>query len=313
MLTKTIQTAGPRRRPVWPRIYKNYMLYLFVLPAITYAIIFNYIPMYGIQIAFKNFRPVLGIAGSPWTGLRHFERFIFGPQFWRLIRNTLTLSLYGLVAGFPMPIILALLINQLRQRRYKRYVQMVTYAPHFLSTVVLVGMVLVFLSPRSGFVNGIIRLLGGNGVFFMAKAGLFPHIYVWSGIWQNAGWGTIIYLAALAGVNPELHEAAIIDGASKPQRIRYIDIPAITPTAVILLILNVGRIMSVGFEKAFLMQNPLILETAEIISTYVYKVGLIGAEFSFGAAVGLFNNAINLVLLLSVNSAARRLSGTGLW
>lgn len=294
-------------------IAKDYQLYLLALPAVVYFFIFNYVPMYGIQIAFKNFMPVKGIWGSPWVGFKQFERFFSSYQFWQLIKNTIGLSFYELIAGFPVPIILALLINQTRNKKFKKVVQTVTYAPHFISVVVLVGMVSIFLSPRNGLINNIIRLFGGEPIFFMGEPGMFKSLFVFSGIWQNAGWGTIIYLAALAGVSPELYEAAKVDGATKLQIIRHVDIPGIIPTAVTLLIMNAGHIMSVGFQKVYLMQNPLNLISSEIISTYVYKVGLIQSQYSYSAAIGLFNSIINLILLISVNKISKKLSETSLW
>jgi len=311
----TTSTPEIERRvsPKWRRVKANYMLYLFVLPVVVYYFIFHYIPMYGVQIAFKNFVAIKGIMGSPWIGFNHFERFFKSYHFWTLIKNTLGISAYQLIAGFPVPIILALMMNYIRRTSIKRFIQTVTYAPHFISVVVLVGMILIFLSPRNGIVNTFIKAFGFESVFFMGEPAWFKSVYVWSGIWQNAGWGSIIYIATLAGVNPELYEAAIVDGASKLQRILYIDIPSILPTAIILLILNLGRIMSVGFEKVFLMQNDLNLSSSEIIATYVYKTGLLGAQFSFSSAVGLFNNVINFILLLSVNALARKYSSTSLW
>ena len=318
-------TLSDVRKPVGPAIQRglrrekaglilrNWELYLFLLPTLAYFLIFHYGPMYGAQIAFKDFYASRGILGSPWVGLKHFERFFRSFQFWTLIRNTIVLSFYQLGAGFPVPIILALLLNQLRSPKLKRVVQTVTYAPHFISVVVLVGMMSVFLSPRSGLVNAAIQSFGGEPVYFMARAHWFRHLYVWSGVWQRAGWSTIVYLAALSAISPDLHEAAIVDGATKLQRIVHIDIPGILPTAVILLILNMGRVMRLGFEKAFLMQNALNLETSEIIPTYVYKTRLLNAQYSFSAAVGLFNAVINLILLLAVNRAAKQLGQTSLW
>jgi putative aldouronate transport system permease protein len=294
-------------------ILRNYELYLFLLPTALYFAIFHYGPMYGVQIAFREFNAIGGITGSPWVGLEHFQRFVRSFQFVNLLRNTLFLSLYQLAASFPIPILLALLLNHVRRARFKRLVQTVTYAPHFISVVVLVGMLHVFLSPSSGLVNHAIRALGGEPIMFMARARWFRHVYVWSTVWQHSGWATIIYLAALAAIPPDLHEAAIVDGATIFQRIRHVDIPGIMPTVVILLILNVGRLMQLGFEKAFLMQSPLNLETSEIIQTYVYKVGLLGAQYSFSAAVGLFNAVINLVLLLTVNRLAKSLGQSGLF
>lgn len=294
-------------------LVKDYQLYLFLLPGIIYFIIFNYIPMYGIQIAFREFVDIKGIWGSPWVGLEHFRRFLTSYQFWRLLKNTLGISIYSLVAGFPMPIILALMLNQTVNKRFKKLVQTVTYAPHFISVVVLVGMMQMFLSPRNGFINIIIQAFGGQPIVFLAKAEWYKTIYVFSGIWQGTGWGSIIYLAALAGINTELYEAAKVDGASKLQIIRHIDIPGIIPTAVILLILNLGRIMSVGFQKAFLLQNNMNLKSSEIISTYVYKVGIIEAQYSYSAAIGLFNTIINIILLVAVNKIAKKLTETSLW
>ena len=294
-------------------IFRNYELYLFLLPTFLYFLVFHYGPMYGVQIAFKNFTASRGIWGSPWVGFAHFQRFFSSYQFWSLLRNTLGISLYSLIAGFPVPIILALLLNQIPGKRFRRTVQTITYAPNFISVVVIVGMLLVFLSPRGGLINAIIELFGGTSIYFMARPEWFQTIYVLSGIWQGAGFGSIIYLAALSSIDPQLHEAAIVDGATKLQRIRHIDIPGIVPTAVILLILNTGTIMNVGFEKAFLMQTPLNLETSEIISTYVYKVGLVNAQFSFSSAVGLFRAAINLTLIVAVNRFARTVGETALW
>lgn len=295
------------------RIGKNYELYIFILPAFLYFAIFYYAPMYGVQIAFKDFIATKGIAGSPWTGFKHFNYFFSSYYFNLLVRNTIGITLYSLIAGFPVPILLALLLNELKNKRFKRLVQNVTYAPHFISTVVMVGILLTFLSPSSGIVNQLIKVLGGEPIAFMAKPGMFKDIYVWSGIWQNSGWGSIIYLAALSGIDVQLHEAAIVDGATRLQRIRYINIPGIMPTMIILLVLNSGSLMNVGFEKIFLMQNSLNMETSDVISTYVYRNGLLNAQYSFSSAVGLFNSVINFILLVLVNKAARRLSETSLW
>ena len=305
--------ASARRLSPAARVARSWQLYLLLLPTLLLVFLFQYVPMYGVTIAFKNFKPALGILGSDWVGLRHFIRFFESPSFWRLITNTALLSSYELLVGFPIPIVLALMMNIVTGRRFKRTVQMVTYAPHFISTVVIVGMLGVFLSKNFGLANHLIEGLGGERIFFLGQREWFRSLYVFSGVWQNAGWGTIIYLAALSGIDPELHEAAVVDGASLWQRMWRIDIPGILPTVVILLILNVGQIMSVGFEKAFLMQNALNLQQSEIISTYVYKVGLIDARFSFSSAVGLFNTVINFVLLISVNRAAKLLGQSGLW
>ena len=295
------------------KILVNYQLYLLLLPTVLYFLVFKYGPMYGVQIAFKNFIPTEGIWGSPWLGFDHFERFFNSFQFGTLLRNTLWLSVYALIVSFPLPILLSLIMNQTPVLRFRRLVQTVIYAPTFISTVVLVGMVNVFLSPRSGLINHLIVLLGGQPISFMASPEWFPSIYVWSGVWQGTGFATIVYMAALASVSPSLHEAAIIDGANKWQRIRHVDLPAIMPTIIILLILAVGNIMNVGFEKALLMQTPLNKPTSEIIQTYVYSLGLLRAQYSFSAAVGLFNSVINLILLVAVNQVARRISSTSLW
>ena len=295
------------------KILTNYQLYLLLLPTVIYFLVFKYGPMYGVQIAFKDFVATEGIWGSPWVGFEHFERFFNSFQFGTLLRNTLWLSVYALVISFPLPIFLSLLMNQFPAVRYRRVVQSVIYAPTFISTVVLVGMINVFLSPRSGLVNHVIVLLGGQPIQFMASPEWFPSIYVWSGVWQGTGFATIVYMAALAAVDPALHEAAIIDGASKWGRIRHVDLPAIMPTIIILLILAVGNIMNVGFEKALLMQTPLNKPSSEIIQTYVYSLGLQRAQYSFSAAVGLFNSVINLILLVTVNRVAKRISDTSLW
>lgn len=295
------------------RHIKNYQLYLLVLPAVIYFVLFKYVPMYGIQIAFKNYMPGLGYLKSPWVGFAHFERFFNLPEFWNLIFNTLGISVYQLIAGFPLPILVALMLSYCMHSTYKRIVQTVIYAPHFISVVVLVGMVFIFLSPRTGLFNHLLSFFGQERIMFMGKPEWFKTIYVLSGIWQNTGWGTIIYLGALSSISPELYESAVVDGANKFQRIWYIDIPGILPTVVVLLILNTGQLMSVGFEKAFLMQTVLNRSASEVISTYVYKVGLLGAQFSFSSAVGLFNNTINFILLILVNKLAGKVSGSSLF
>jgi putative aldouronate transport system permease protein len=292
---------------------KNYDLYLLLVPVILYFLIFDYYPMYGVQIAFKNFLPAKGIWGSEWIGFDHFTRFFDSYYFVRLIRNTLGISVYQLAIGFPVPLILALLINEVGSKRFKKVVQTVTYAPHFLSTVVMVGMIMLFLSPQYGFVNHLIAFFGGERIRFMTEPEWFKTIYVFSGVWQNMGWSSIIYLAALAGIDPTLHEAAKVDGASRLRRIWHINLPGIMPTVVILLILNIGHIMGVGFEKIYLMQNTQNIESSDVISTYVYTRGIAGAEYSFSAAIGLFNSVINLILLVTVNAVAKKVNETSLW
>jgi putative aldouronate transport system permease protein len=292
---------------------RHWQLYLIVVPIIFYFIVFKYIPMVNSVIAFKDYSVVKGIWGSPWAGFKHFNLFFSNPIFWDLIRNTLTLSIYHLAAGFPIPILLALALNEVRNGLFKRSVQMITYAPHFISTVVMVSMIMLVLSPKLGIVNTVFRSLGMEEIDFLGNADLFRSVYVWSDIWQNAGYAAIIYLAALAGVDPSLYEAARVDGASRFQKIIHIDLPGLMPTAVIILILNLGGIMSVGFEKTYLLQNPLNLEASEVIATYVYKIGLLNANFSFATAVGLFNSIINLSLLVLVNAFAKRITKSSLW
>ncbi len=304
-----------RRAGTAKQLARNWELYLIVLPPVLYFVIFKYVPMYGAQIAFRSFMPAKGIWGSPWVGLEQFSRFLASSKFSVILYNTIALSLYKLAAGFPMPIILALALYYCTGSRFKKAVQMVTYAPHFISVVVVAGIVVQMLSPRVGVVNRLIELLGGESILFMGEPRLFKSIYVWSDVWQETGWGSIVFLAALAGINPELHEAAIADGATKLQRIRWIDLPGIMPTATILLLLSFGRIMFIGFEKVLLLQNPLNLAASEIIDTYVYKVGLASPvpNFSYSTAIGLFSSAIGFVLLIAVNQIARRFGETSLW
>ena len=311
-MKKTGERGSARR--TLQQMKKSYMLYIFLLPAVIMVAIFCYAPMYGVLMAFQNYSPSKGILGSPWVGFEWFERFFNMPRFWQILGNTLTLSVYSLIVGFPIPIILAVLINSVESNRFRRVTQTVTYMPHFISTVVLVGMITVFLSPRSGFLNHMLEMFGAaEDTYYMGVAEYFPHIYVWSGVWQDMGWNSIIYLAALTGVDQALHEAAQVDGATKLQRIWHIDLPAIIPTMVILLILNVGSIMSVGYEKVFLMQNDLNIMSSEVISTYVYKIGLTQQQFSYSAAIGLFNNVLNFILLITVNKISAKLSGSSLW
>lgn len=291
----------------------QWQLYLLLLPAIIYFVIFRYAPMYGVQLAFKNYVPNLGITGSPWCAFENFERLFNSYQFTSLLKNTLILSAAQLIVGFPIPIILALSINSLRSRRLKRIVQTATYAPYFISTIVLVGMINIFFSLNGGLVNEIIRMFGGSAIHFLGEEKWFRPLYVGSGIWQSMGWNTMIYIAALSSVNPELHEAAQIDGAGKLQRVINVDLPQIMPTIITLLILNVGKIMSVGFEKVYAMQNSMNLPVSEIISTYVYKVGLLKGQYGFSTAVDMFNAVINMILLIAVNKIAKKVGDSSLW
>jgi len=291
----------------------NWGLYLLLLPALVYALIFLYLPMVGVIIAFEDYSPTKGFFGSPWVGFKYFKKFFDSYNFWDIFYNTIALSFYNLIATFPIPIIFALLLNQMRIRSLKKVIQTASYAPYFISVVVLVGMMNVFFSPSSGIVNVVIKMFGGTPVYFMGKPELFRPIYVWTNVWQTTGRSAIIYIAALTGVSMDLHEAAMVDGANKLQRTLHIDIPGILPTAIIMLILNLGQIMSIGFEKAYLMQNTLNITASEIISTYVYKIGLLGAQFSFSTAIGLFNSVINFVMVVGVNMISRKLSDTSLW
>ncbi len=295
------------------RMTAHWQLYIFLIPTIIYFALFRYYPMYGIQIAFRNYKAIKGISGSTWVGLDNFRYFFAAADFPQLMMNTLSVSIGTLVLSFPLPIILALLLNQLPSQKYKKLVQTTTYAPHFISTVVMVGMIFLFLSPSSGIINKLIARLGGTPRHFMAEPKWFVPVYVLSEIWQSTGWGSILYLAALAGISPELHESALVDGASKFQRILHIDIPGIMPTIVVMLILNAGKIMNVGFEKAYLMQTSLNISTSEIIPTYVYKRGMLKSQFSLTTAVGLFESVINLVLILSVNWLSRRVTESSLF
>lgn len=320
MMTKANTTTSlpvatpPRRGNRFMVIFmKQWQLYLMVLLPVVYILIFAYGPMGGIIVAFKDYSIRKGIMASPWAGLKYFEQFVSTPAFVNVLRNTAFLSLYSLAAGFVMPIFLALSLNEIKSVVLKKTVQMVTYFPFFISTVIMVGIVFQVLNPTGGIVNNIIEIFGGKKTNFMGITGLWRSIYVWSGVWQSTGYGAIIYIAALSGVDPQLVESAIIDGATRVQRVRHIDLPAIAPTVTIMLVLSIGNIMGIGFEKVFLMQNNLNLDVSEIISTYVYKRGLISFQYSFATAVGVFNSVINFMLLLLANMAARRLSENSLW
>jgi putative aldouronate transport system permease protein len=301
------------KRP-WKRIKRHWQLYLVIAVPTAFLVIFNYIPMTGAQIAFRNYNPVQGIWHSPWIGMQEFSFFYHSPYFWPVIRNTLTISIYSLLVGTPAAVILALALNEVKHERFKRTVQMFTYAPYFISTVVMVGIMEIILSPSAGLLGQIAQVFGIHNVpNILGSSKAFSSLYVWSGVWQETGYGAVIYLAALSNVNPELYEAARIDGASRLQKIWHIDLTAIRPTIIILFILAVGGILGVGFEKAFLLQNSLNLGASEIISTYTYKMGLVDANFSFAAAVGLMNSAIGFILILIVNFVARRVSETSLF
>lgn len=304
------------RTQTWKKIRARWQLYLLLFLPLAYIIVFAYIPMSGLIIAFKDYDFRKGIFDSPWVGLKHFQNFFQSYKFKLVLKNTLTLSIYSLAVSFPIPIVFALLLNSMRNRRYAKLIQTVTYVPHFISTVIIVGLLTQILSNRTGIYGTIYTLITGEtGPNILASGPLFKHIYVWSGVWQNMGYNAIIYIAALAGVDTSLHEAAMIDGATKVQRIRYIDFPTILPTATIMLILAVGQIMNLGYEKVLLMQNDLNLNYSEIISTYVYKVGLASGitNFSLSAAISMFNSVINFILLLTVNKITKKLSGSGIF
>ncbi|CAN7721481.1 ABC transporter permease subunit [Paenibacillus sp. LjRoot56] len=290
----------------------RYLLLLF-LPCFVWYVMFKYFPMFGIVISFKNYNLYKGIWASDWVGFKYYLQFFKNPDFFILMRNTFLLSLYKLIVGFPAPIILALLLNELTHKLFKRFVQSVSYLPHFISNVVVASMVIMFLSPSSGVVNRMIEALGFQPVNFMVKAELFRPIYALSEIWQHVGWETIIYLAALTAIDPMLYEAAEIDGASRWQKMKAVTLPGIMPAIVIILILNVGHVLEVGFEKVYLLSNPATYETADIISTYVYRVGLTQGSFSYASAIDLFTGIISLILILGTNYASRKFGDTSLW
>ncbi|MDL2318418.1 ABC transporter permease subunit [Eubacteriales bacterium OttesenSCG-928-A19] len=302
-----------RKTPLLVRIRRRWGLCVLLLIPIVYVFIFNYVPMYGVSIAFMRYNAKQGIFGSPWVGWYQFERFLGNVKFGQIMTNTLALSLYSLVAGFPIPILLALGLTHLRSSGYRKTVQMITYAPYFLSTVIMVALLTQLLNMHSGLLNRFLGMLGIDPINFMGNAKYFRHVYVWSGVWQDMGYGAIIYISALSSVDPQLHEAASIDGASMWKRIWHIDLPSIMPTIVIMLILRMGSLLSVGFEKVFLMQNSTNLSVSEIIETYVYKVGLTATrpDFSYATAVGLFQNVVSFVLVMTANYVASKVSDNG--
>ncbi|MFE4709619.1 ABC transporter permease [Paenibacillus sp. NPDC056722] len=296
----------------WAQIRRNWGLYVLLFPAVILTLLFAYKPMYGVLIAFKDYSPASGIGGSPWAGLKYFEKFFNSYQFSATLKNTLVISLYSMVT-FPIPIMLALMVNQMRPNRFRRFFQTVSYMPHFISTVVMVGLMLILFSPSTGLVGNLYNLFGGDPPDLMGSSALFSSVYVWSDVWQHVGWDSIIFIAALSAVDPSLYEAATVDGASRWHKIRYIDIPMLMPTAVTLLILRVGGLLGVGFEKVYLMQNDLNLPSSEILSTYVYKIGLLSSQYSFSSAINLFNTIINFILLIIVNQISKKVSENSLW
>lgn len=293
-------------------VKRNKMIYLLTVPVVLYYLIFHYAPLYGAMIAFKDYSAGLGIVGSPWVGFKHFEAFFNDVYFMRILKNTILINMYELIFAFPIPIILALLINELRNVKFKKTVQTIIYMPHFVSIMVICGLVLDFTS-RNGLINDIIFFLGGERSNIMLNEALFKPVYILSGIWQEAGWGTIIYLSALTSIDQQLYEAAKIDGAGRLRQTLNITIPGIMPTIVIMLILRIGSMMNVGFEKIILLYNPTIYSTADVISSYVYRRGLQDFNYSFSSAVGLFNSAINFMLIIATNKISRKVNETSLW
>jgi putative aldouronate transport system permease protein len=312
-----VSPAPSRPRPrglagLTRHLRRYWQLWVMAAPAIAFVAVFAYVPMYGLQLAFREFDFTAGLTGGEWVGLKYFQQFFESPQFWTLIRNTVVISLTTLVVGFVAPIALALVVNQVMGRRRKKFLQTATYLPHFISIVVIVGMLQVFLSPSSGLITRVVEFFGGSGGNLLGSSA-FVQVYVISEVWQHCGWNSIIYLAALASVDTQLYEAAKIDGAGRFTIIRHIDVPALVPTMIVLLILNMGNVLNTGFEKIFLMQNPLNLGVSEVIATYVYKIGILSNQFSYGTAIGLFNTLINFTFLVVTNQIAKRVSNTSLW
>ncbi len=294
-------------------VKRNYILYIMIAPVVAYYVIFCYWPMYGIQIAFRDFIPRLGFFGSPWVGLDHFKRFFSSYNFLTLLGNTLKLSIYGLLVSFPIPILFALLLNYLPGKGFRKTVQTISYAPNFISMVVMCGMITIFLYPDTGVINQVIKSLGGESVDFLSNPKYFRSIFVWTGVWQTMGFSAIMYISALSGVDYEMHEAAIIDGANKLQRIRYIDMPSIMPTASIMLIFALSGIMGVDFQKVLLLQNSLNMSVSDVLSTYVYRVGILDSDYGYSTAVGLFNSVCSVILLIASNAIVKKKTSSGLW
>ncbi|NOU90983.1 ABC transporter permease subunit [Paenibacillus sp. LMG 31460] len=295
------------------KMIKHKYLLLMFLPCLLYYILFKYVPMFGIVISFKNYNPFVGVMGSEWVGFKYYVMFFNNPDLLKLLRNTFLLGMYKLIFGFPAPIVLALLLNELKNMVFKRFVQTISYLPHFISNVIVASMVVMFLSPSGGIVNKLIEAFGFEKINFMLMPDMFRSVYVFSEIWQHVGWETILYLAALTSIDPMLYEASEMDGASRLRKLWHVTIPGIAPTIVILLILNVGKVIEIGFEKVFLLYNPATYETADILSTYVYRVGLMQGNFSYASAIDVFTGLVSLVFIVSTNYASRKLSETSLW
>lgn len=321
-MSKSAAAAQPRKKSpaektplqlARKKMWNSRYLYLLLLPGLIWYLVFMYAPLYGIQIAFRDFMPALGISGGKWVGMKYFVQFFNSPYFLRLIKNTLGISVYSIVVGFPIPIILALLINEVRNKYFQKSVQTIVYLPHFISAVVVVSIITSLLSPSNGLINQVIEFFGGDPIFFMAEPKYFKTIYVLSDIWQSAGYGSIVYLAALTSIDPSLYEAARVDGATKWQQLIHITLPSLLPTIMIMLILRMGGIFTVGYEKILLMYNEATYPTADVISTYVYRRAFENGEYSFSAAIGLFNSLINFVVIVTFNKISRKISEVSLW
>lgn len=302
-----------KRKAFWKSLRRDRQLVFMLIPVVIFFAVFSYYPLYGILIAFKDYSISRGILGSPWAGLRYFRQFFSSPYFGRLLRNTVLISVYSLLWGFPVPILFALLLNEFKDGKFKRVIQTVSYLPHFISLVVICGILIDIFSPQGGVVNSLLYSLTGKRINFFGEPEWLRTMYVGSGVWQEFGWNSIIYLAAITGINPDLYEAARIDGAGRLRQIWHVTLPGIKPTILTLLILNLGNIMSVGYEKIILLYSPTTYETADVISTYVYRTGLLSQQYSYAGAVGLFNSAINIAILVLCNFAGKKLFGVGIW
>ncbi|NQX61328.1 ABC transporter permease [Paenibacillus qinlingensis] len=311
--TKAAHAPLPRSNHKRFGLRNNWDYLIFVIPVVLYFLIFCYGPMYGVQLAFKRFNPIHGIMGSPWIGLDNFERLFNSFQFYRIVKNTLVINLFKTLISFPIPIMLALMFNEMRKERLKKTLQTITYAPYFISTVVFVGIINLFLGGENGYLNHLLGMIGIDSIPFLTNPDYFPGVYIGSDIWRNSGWNSIIFIAALAAVDPQLHESAQIDGASRWKRMIHVNLPCIMPVIVIQFILLMGKMMTLSYERILLMQNSLNMETSEVISTYAYKTGLINMDYGFSTAVGLFNNVINIILLLAANKIAKRYSSSSLF
>ncbi|WP_240763113.1 ABC transporter permease [Paenibacillus thalictri] len=308
--TASIPGTAAKRKPYW---LKHWQIYTMVLPGLIFFLLFKYIPLTGIVIAFQDYTVFTGIFGSNFVGFKHFYNLFTYPEFLRVLKNTLLISIYQIVLGFPAPIALAMLMNEVRKLFFKRAVQTVLYLPHFLSWVIVGGLVINFLSPSSGMVNDVLRWLGKEPIFFMQEPNYFRSIVVISGIWKEVGWGTIIYLAALAGINPELYEAAEVDGAGKLKQAFSITLPSLLPTIMVLLLLRIGNVLDLGFEQIYMLLNPLVTETGEVMDTYIYRIGLLGGQYSYTTAIGLFKSLVGVILVVGANQLSKRTTGNSIY